>query len=153
VQISTNFKKENIMKKMVLLLIAVMLMCGSALAWEQLGKIPAHKAGSALIAKSTTELTDAAPQYNAVVMTSGYQDLTVDVITDKGGTLIITPILDVDDEATLGAVSDTLTVADGGPSGRAIYASISAPKAKVLFTKTEAGTTSGFKVSVRGTLD
>lgn len=141
------------MKKILLILVALALLSIPAIAAESKNKIPAHDAGSSLIDYSVTELTDGATQYNAVIFTVGYTDITVDVITDKGGTLIITPIIDVDDDTSLGKPSDTLTVADGGPSDRAIYSSISSPKAKILFTKTEAGTTSGFVLSVRGTLD
>jgi hypothetical protein len=105
-----------------------------------------------LIGITAVELTDGAPTYNAVIVSEHYQDVIVDVVSDKGGTLVIYPIPDENNITSLGLVSDTLTVADGGPAGRGGYTKLASPRAKILFTKTEAGTTSGFKVIVHGVL-
>jgi len=141
------------MKKLLVLVTALVLIGSVAFALEPIGKIPQHGSGNSLLGLSTVELTDAAPTYNAIVLTRDFQSVMVDVVSDKGGTLVIYPIPNSNDATVFGLVSDTLTVADGGPSDRGGYSNIAAPKAKILFTKTEAGTTSGFLIAVRGVLD
>jgi len=98
----------------------------------------------------TANLTDAVPTRTHIVNTKGIRDLMVAITSDKGCTVIITPIDDVDDETALGLVSSTGVVADGGSSNRFLYESITAPKARVVITKTESGSTTAFRCSIRG---
>jgi len=107
--------------------------------------------GSCLLeALSTTELTDGAAMATLIVPTQHVKDLVIDVVSDKGGSVVVTPLPDHDDTSVLGEASTTGTLTNGGPSGRFKYSDIAAPNTKVVFTKTEAGTTDGFTLSVRG---
>ena len=99
---------------------------------------------------NTTDLTDAAATLTQIVNTKDVKDLVVDITTDKGTTVVITPILSATDDTQVGPVSTTLTIADGGGTDRARYSNISAERAKIVVTKTEAGSTTSFFVSVRG---
>ena len=97
-----------------------------------------------------TELTDGSPTATITIRTDLVVDLVIDIVSDKGGSLVITPLPDDDDLLVLGEASTPLVIADLGETRRAIYTKISAPNSKIVFTKTEAGTTSGFLLSVRG---
>lgn len=103
-----------------------------------------------LIDTNTTDLTDAAATLSQIVYTKNIADVVVDVTTDKGLTVVITPILSATDDTQLGPASTTLTIANGGGTDRARYTNISAERAKVVITKTEAGSTTSFLASVRG---
>ena len=98
----------------------------------------------------TTVLTDAEPTIEYTVNTLYITDIVVDLTVNKGTTLVITPLLDVDVLATAGPPSTTLTIPDLGGVGRAIYSKISAPYAKVTVTKTEAGSSTALFLSIRG---
>jgi len=98
----------------------------------------------------TTVLTDASPTVTYTVKTVYIGNLMVDLSMDKGATMVITPLPDVDNLATTGLPSDTLTIPDGGGTDRAIYTAIGAPYAKITVTKTEAGSTTSFLLSIRG---
>lgn len=106
--------------------------------------------GSRLLLLDETNMTDAAPTLTFTVQTKYTTDLVVDVTMDKGGNVIVYPILDVDDTSVQRAPSTTTTIAPGGGTGSAIYTKISAPYAKVVITKTEAGSTTNAFVSIRG---
>ena len=69
---------------------------------------------------------------------------------DKGGTVVVYPLPDVDDLTVLGEASTPLTIADDGESGRATYTRIAAPNAKIVITKTQAGSTTSYMLSIRG---
>ncbi len=95
------------------------------------------------------QLTDTDPTYTVQVKTESVTDLFVDVISDKGATLFITPLVsDIDDLE--GAESESTTIDTGGGSVRAKYSSIAANKALITVTKTESGDTTTFRLIVRG---
>jgi hypothetical protein len=96
------------------------------------------------------ELTDESPVVTRIIECIDVTDLIVFVTTDKGLTVTITPLPDYMDADVVGPVSDTLTIADGGGSDSAIYSRIGTPLAKIVVTKTEAGSTDGFNLTVRG---
>ena len=98
----------------------------------------------------TEELTDGAPSVTRIVGTPSVEDVIIDIITNKGLTAVITPILSDTDDSVLGKPSTTLTIAPGGGADRAIYSKISAKKAQVVVTKTESGSTSGFVLKISG---
>jgi len=102
-------------------------------------------------ANVSTELTDAATDSEVIVPTQHVGTLVIDVISDKGGTLTITPLPNANDTSVAGEASTVGTLADSGPSKRFKYTMPAAPLCKVTFSKTEAGTSSGFLMSVRGT--
>jgi hypothetical protein len=97
-----------------------------------------------------TELTDGSPVATITTTTDLVNDVIVDIITDKGGTLVITPLIDSDDLGVEGEPSTTLTIPVSGGVKRDSYTKIAAPNTKIVFTKTEAGTTSGFLLFVKG---
>lgn len=143
------------MKKFILLLIACLFVT-PAFSAETI-KIAGSSSwyefhGSRLLAPldKTTVLTDLAPTIEYTVQTTYITDLVVDITIDKGATVVITPLLDVDVLATTGVPSATLTIAVLGDTDRAIYTKIASPYAKVTVTKTEAGDTSSFFLSIRG---
>jgi len=103
-----------------------------------------------LVGVNTTELTDAAPTYTEFVDTRNIVDVFVDTVIDKGATVQIVPVLSSTDDTYLGEAPVATTIADGGGTDRTLYSRIMAPRAKIIITKTEAGTTSGFTVSIRG---
>jgi hypothetical protein len=110
-----------------------------------------HYAGSNQFAlKSGTELTDGSAVLTFDVdITTAISDLLIDVISDKGCTVDL--IRYMDNGQTIEGVPGTQgVVADGGPSGTFIYSDLGCAAIKVTVTKTEAGTSSGFAVSVRG---
>jgi hypothetical protein len=96
------------------------------------------------------ELTDTSPIVTAIIDTKNVEDIMVDVVTDKGSTIVITPILNSSGTPVLTDPSDTVTISNGGGSERVVYSRIMAPRAKVVVTKTEAGDTSDFVLSIRG---
>lgn len=98
----------------------------------------------------TVVLTDAVTTRTHIVNTQGARDLMVAITSDKGCTVIVTPIDDLDDNTALGLASTTGTVADSGSSNRFLYESIAAPRAKVVITKTESGDMTSFRCSIRG---
>lgn len=97
-----------------------------------------------------TNLTDEEPVRTHIVNTQGARDLMVAITSDKGCTIIITPIDNLDDNTALGKASNTGTIPDGGDSDRFLYASIASPKAQIVITKTESGDTASFRCIVRG---
>lgn len=109
------------------------------------------RAGSLLLHyDDSTQLTDAAPSYTKIVGTRHINRLLVDVVSAKGCTVVITPLLSLSSDTELGKPSDTGTLANGGPAGRFAYANLAAPRARVVVTKTQAGSTTGFKLAIRG---
>lgn len=98
-----------------------------------------------------TELTDGSPTATVITTTDLINNVVVDVLTDKGGTLTIIPLLDSDNLAVEGKPSDTLVIPAGGATVREGYTMIAAPNTKIIFTKTEVGTTTGFLLFVKGT--
>lgn len=100
--------------------------------------------------QSGDELTDAAA---AVVIplpnVTAVNSLLIDVTSDKGCTVDLVRYLD--NAKTVEGVPGTQgVVADGGPSGTFIYENLGCVAAELTVTKTEAGTSAGFAVSVRG---
>lgn len=106
-------------------------------------------AGSILYGASTVELTDAAATAVLTFDTDGVQTLLIDVTSDKGCTVDVVRYLD-QDGGIEGKPSTQGVVADGGPSNSFKYPDVGCKAVKVTITKTEAGTTSGFGVFVRG---
>ena len=109
--------------------------------------------GSNLIVLNKDLLTDTNLTFDEIVFCAHSNNLLVDVIADKGLTVVITPVLDIDYDTTLGKPSDTGTLADGGgpdDAERFIYSTTGAPKARVLVTKTEAGDATKTVITVRG---
>jgi hypothetical protein len=100
-----------------------------------------------------TELTDAAAAYiKTIDNTEDVGTLYIDVTSDKGCTVDVVTYLDP--EQTLEGVPGTQgVVADGGPSGTFKFTDFGYASCKVTVTKTEAGTTSGFGVSIRSKAD
>lgn len=98
----------------------------------------------------TTNLTDDDPIRTHIVNTLGVRDLLTALTVDKGCTVIVTPIDDLDDDTALGKPSTTGVIADGGGSDRFLYVSIAAPRAQIVITKTESGSTTSFRCTVRG---
>lgn len=98
----------------------------------------------------TVELTDAVPSVTRIVECEKEKDLFAFVTIDKGATVVITPLILKDNDTVVGPVSTTLTFADGGGTDVALYSRIGTPRAKVVVTKTEAGTSSGFTLDIRG---
>jgi hypothetical protein len=113
---------------------------------------------NALLASSDVLLTDAAPTQTAIVYSGLSRDLLVDLAADKGCTVVITPLLDNEDDSALdneddsalGKPGDTGTLADGGGAERFLYESIGAARAKIVITKTEAGDATATLIVVRG---
>lgn len=102
-----------------------------------------------LDAIQTTELTDAAATLTRFVDCSRVEDVVVDIKTNRATTVVITPVLS-DDNTYVGKASDTLTLTTGGGTERAIYSKIGSKRAKVVATKTEAGSTTGFRLLISG---
>ena len=99
--------------------------------------------------KKGTELSDAsAVMVIPLTSVSGTGSLLVDVVSDKGCTVDLVRYLDEEKEVE-GVPGTQGVVSDGGPSGAFIYPDLGCVKAELTITKTEAGTTSGFAVSVR----
>ncbi len=139
------------MKKLFILAIAL-LFCAPCFAAEQVGKIPSHGSGSALLSTIITTLpTDASPTVSVIVRTRGYAGMRGSVKCSKAGTLTIYPLHDEDNLADLGEVSKTLTVLAGAAKDFG-YSQIGAYAAKVVFVKTEAGDATSFKLTVDGAL-
>lgn len=139
--------------KKILLLLTIMFFAVNGFAAERINPknylIEFH--GSRLLTPlDTTTLTDASPTLTKTIDTQYITDLVADLTMDKGGTLVITPLLDVDDLLIAGEASTTLTLSTGGGTARGIYSKISAPYAKIVVTKTEAGDTTDVLLSVRG---
>ena len=108
-------------------------------------------AGSALLAPiDNTVLTDASPARTLIVSTRNIDSLVVDVVCDKGCSLVIRPLPDIDDPMVKGESSDALTVADGGGAVRGRYTDIGAPAAEIVVTKTESGDMTAMLLAVRG---
>jgi hypothetical protein len=105
--------------------------------------------GSNLKKMDKEEITDAVPLREHIVNTQLAHDLVVDVISDKNCDVVITPIIDIDDDTSSGGVSETGTVT-ADESARFVYSGIGAAKAKVSITKTGSGDTSGFCCVIRG---
>lgn len=100
--------------------------------------------------KSGTELTDASPTLAFDIdLCTDVTDLLIDVVSDKGCTVDLVPYLD-NGKTIEGVPATQGVVADGGPGGRFIYENLGCVALGITVTKTEAGTTSGFAVSVRG---
>jgi len=106
--------------------------------------------GSVQLDFTDVELTDAVPTYTNIVNTQYINDVFVHTITDKGSTVSITPVLSDTDDTLLGPTPTATVIANGGGTDTTPFSRIMAPRAKITVTKTEAGTTSGFVVSVRG---
>lgn len=85
-----------------------------------------------------------------VVDSEKYTDVVVDVVTDKGTSIVITPVLNYSGNLINGEDSATTIIPNGGRAQRVIYSKISAPRCKVTVTKTESGSTSNFVLSIRG---
>ena len=100
---------------------------------------------------NTEPLTDVAPARTYTVYVKNISDLFIDVLADKGGSIVVTPQIDVDDAATLGAPSETaLFVAN--TSARARYSDIASVKAEIVVTKTEGGDMTEYTLRVRGSV-
>lgn len=106
--------------------------------------------GNSLLANSDAPLTDAAPSFTQIVNTQTARDLVVALVADKGCSVVITPLEDLDDDAALGKPGETGYLADGGGAERFIYEKIGAPRAKIVVTKTEAGDGAATLIRVRG---
>lgn len=100
---------------------------------------------------TTTVLTDGSPTLSFFVDTNWTVNLIIDITTDKGATLVVTPCLSKTDDTALAPPSDTVIIADLGESVRAVYSAISAERAKITLTKTEAGSSSAILLSLRST--
>ena len=113
-----------------------------------------HASGTVVLFDSTRlsgfSLTDANPEQVIKVNTSTISNVYVDITVDKGMTLVITPLVSALDEAFTGSPSITTTISNGGGTERIQYSNIAAHKALVTITKTEAGSTGTFRLSVRG---
>lgn len=96
------------------------------------------------------ELTDASPTLTEIVDCNTSENLYVDIVIDKGSTVVVTPIFDKTDDTAEGKPSATLTIADSGATERAVYSNIGSVRAKIVVTKTEAGSTSGFLCRISG---
>jgi hypothetical protein len=109
-----------------------------------------HSGSNQFALKQGTELTDgAATLVFDINDTTSITELLIEVISDKGCTLDVVRYMD--NGQTIEGVPGTQgVVADGGPSGTFIYSNLGCAAVKVTVTKTEAGTSSGFAVSVRG---
>lgn len=112
-------------------------------------------AGSNLLDLSRKLLTAAEPIYSEILLCGHCNDIMVDVIADKGCTVVITPVVDLDDNTSTGKPSDIGVLANGGPSDRFTYGGltggkIAAPKVQVVVTKVEAGDCAETIISVRG---
>lgn len=107
---------------------------------ESINQNPRAFAGSNLLALNRTLLTDAAPDYSAILACGHCNTIVVDLVADKGCSVIIIPVLDVDDDTALGKPSDTGVLPNLGGSERFLYSAIGAPKVKVVISKTESGT-------------
>lgn len=135
----------------IILLLAIVTLPPLAGA-EQIGYATAKAySGSMLLLDDSTQLTDAAAIHTHIIDTKAAGSLVIDVIADKGLTVIVTPLPVESDNSVLGKASDTLTIADGGDTDRVIYTGIAAPRAKVVVTKTEAGSSTTYRLTARGT--
>ena len=84
-------------------------------------------------------LTDASPTYSAYVQTDRITDFVLDINTDKGTTVVFTPILSETDLTKTREDSITGVVSDGGEKAPFTYSKLKAPQLLVTVTKTEAG--------------
>jgi len=105
--------------------------------------------GSKLIGSNTTEVTDAATTSIVTANVNDYANILIDVVSDKGGTIDVVRFLDEADGVE-GVPATQQTLADGGPSDYYQHSAIGCNVVRVTFTKTEAGTSSGFGLFVRG---
>lgn len=154
------------MKKLVLFLLVLVAMAGVAFAAEPLpsgdlftGSKPLPDLMGNTIPDTTIITASGTRTY--VVDTRRVKDLYVDVNADKNCTVVFTPLIDYDDQdstetpkyntATLGAASDTLSVTGGTPS-RGKYSDISAPKAKIVVTNSEASNMTSYTFTIRGSV-
>lgn len=135
-----------------LFLILMLFISAPCLAAEQVGYRPGPVivSGSVWLTPDTTQLTDAAATHTFFVPTRGAGTVSVSVVSDKGLSVVIYPVLFDDDQTSLGKASDTGTIADGGGSDEFRYTNFAAPMAKVVITKTEAGSTTDYMATIRG---
>jgi len=102
-----------------------------------------------LLYDPTIQLTDAEPTVTRYVQCNKVQDVYVWVESDKGLSIVITPVLD-SQQNILGPPSSAEVIAPGGGSALAAYSYIGSTKAMVVVTKNEAGSTSTFNLYVTG---
>lgn len=95
-------------------------------------------------------LTDASPTRDYYFNTTNFSSIVIDAVTDKGATVVATPLILENDLTVEGKASDVTTIADGGAAERMKYTDIAAPNTKVTVTKTEAGDMTTYVLSVHG---
>lgn len=111
-----------------------------------------HLSDSGGFITDTAVLTDGTPSRTYTIDTENIKNLFFDVKADKAGTVVITPLIDYDDDSTLGLPSDTGVFAvDTGFRGT--YSDIATHKVKIVVTKTDAGDMTNFAFRVRGSVE
>ena len=96
-------------------------------------------------------LTDAAATRTYIVGSGAVNDLLGFLLSDKGCTLTVYPLPFVD-STQRGTASTVLTIADGGVTEAATwrYSELGTPRAEIVVTKTEAGSTTSYGFTARG---
>lgn len=101
--------------------------------------------------EDTVNLTDAAATRTYIVGAGAVNDLIGFLLSDKGCTLTVYP-LPVVGSTQRATASTVLTIADGGVTESAPwrYSELGAPRAEIVVTKTEAGSTTSYGFTARG---
>ncbi len=107
-------------------------------------------AGSNLLDLDVAALTAVGGNYSQILNCGHCNHIAVDLNADKGCTIVITPVLSVDNDEFLGLPGDPEVLGNGGGVAGAEYQRIGAPRVKVTVTKDEAGDCNYTRISVRG---
>ena len=98
----------------------------------------------------TEVLTDAAATRDYYFNTTNFSSIIVDIITTRGATVILTPLLLESDLTVTGKPSSTTVISDGGDTERITYTSIAAINSKITVTKTQGDDMTNYVFSVHG---
>lgn len=98
----------------------------------------------------TNIITDTEGSRTYYFNTDNLSSIVIDIISDKGSTIVATPLLIQNDWSVEGKPSDTLTIASGGGVDKMKYSDVTAPNIKIVVTKTEGGDMASYTFSVHG---
>jgi hypothetical protein len=107
-----------------------------------------NTAGSTLLLRVDTLLTDAAPEISQILSTAAGKKLVIDVLANKGCEITITRLPDPNDDTVEGVSSTPIIIPAGGGADAVVYSSPGA-KAKLSAEKTEAGDMAEFLLTAR----
>ena len=106
--------------------------------------------GSNLKVWDGEQITDASPVREKIINTQDTSGIILDIISDKCCDVTVTPLLSLDEDTSVGKTFSLGTVIGGGGPIRMSRFAIVSPRLKITLTKTEAGDTASYLLSVRG---